>query len=167
MAEMLIQSESLTSIADKIRVLSGTENAMGLDAMAEHVGKANDNVATEADLIAQIASTLEGKAAGGDSGSSGATIETCTVTLAGSYSNSLLILYTAFIDGVVQAKYATPDMLPLTNVICGSGIFYYQIGFMLSVSCNAGKVVRQGGTNLYYEAPCEAGITATITTVLD
>lgn len=65
MAEMLIQSESLTSIADKIRVLSGTEDAMGLDDMAEHVGEANEDVITEAGLIKQIASALEGKAAGG------------------------------------------------------------------------------------------------------
>lgn len=167
MAEMLIQSETLTAIADKIRVLSGTTGAMGLDTMADHIGEANTDVATEAGLIAQIASALDGKAAGGDSGSSGATIETCTVALAGSYSNSLWIFYTAFIDGVVQAKHATADMLPLTNVICGSGIFYYQIGTLLRVSCNAGTVVSKSGTILYYEAPREAGITATITTILD
>jgi hypothetical protein len=66
MAEMLVQSESLTSIADKIRVLSGTESAMGLDDMANHVGEANTDVATEADLIVQIAGALEGKVAGSD-----------------------------------------------------------------------------------------------------
>ena len=66
MAEYLIKSEDLTSIADKIRVLSGTEDSMGLDAMAEHVGEANTDVATEADLIAQITTALEGKAAVGE-----------------------------------------------------------------------------------------------------
>lgn len=68
MAKMLIQSESLTAIADKIRVLSGTEDAMSLNAMESHVGEANTDVATEADLIEQIASALEGKAGGGIGG---------------------------------------------------------------------------------------------------
>lgn len=78
MAEMLIQSESLTSIADKIRVLSGTSSAMGLDAMATHVNTANSNVSTESGLIAQIQSALEGKAAG--SGSSEIKLQEKTVT---------------------------------------------------------------------------------------
>lgn len=65
MAEMLIQSESLTAIADEVRVLSGTEEAMSLDTMVEHIGEANADVSTQANLIAQIASALEGKAVGG------------------------------------------------------------------------------------------------------
>lgn len=65
MAEYLVKGESLTAIADKIRVLSGTEDAMGLDDMAERVGEANEEVGSQADLIAQIATALEGKAAAG------------------------------------------------------------------------------------------------------
>jgi hypothetical protein len=83
MAEMLIQSESLTAIADKIRVLSGTTNAMGLDAMETHVDEANTNVSTEADLIARISSALEGKAVSGGGGSGGGNGETCNVTFYG------------------------------------------------------------------------------------
>lgn len=67
MAEMLVQSKSLTNIADKIRVLSGTTEQMGLDDMATNVGEANSDVATEADLIAQISTALEGKASGNES----------------------------------------------------------------------------------------------------
>lgn len=82
MAEMLIQSESLTSIADKIRVLSGTEEAMRLDDMENHVEDANINIDAEANLISQIAAALEGKAGGGGGGGSGGVnVETCTVTI--------------------------------------------------------------------------------------
>lgn len=47
MAEMLIQSESLTSIADKIRVLSGTTESMSLDDMETELGTV-DNAVTAA-----------------------------------------------------------------------------------------------------------------------
>lgn len=81
MAEMLVQSENLVAIADKIRVLSGTSATMGLDAMATHIGEANTNVDTETDLIAQISSALEGKAGGGSSsGSGGGSVETVSYT---------------------------------------------------------------------------------------
>ena len=78
MAEYIVKGESLTAIADKIRVLSGTEDAMGLDDMVEHVGEANTDVVTEAGLIEQIASALEGKAGGNGSG---ANVEACTITI--------------------------------------------------------------------------------------
>lgn len=61
MAEMLIQSESLTSIANKIRVLSGTEDSMSLNAMENHINEANENVNTESELISQIMTVLRGK----------------------------------------------------------------------------------------------------------
>lgn len=57
---------ALRLLADEVRVLSGTENAMGLDAMKAHVGEANDEVDSQAELLAQIATALEGKAAGSE-----------------------------------------------------------------------------------------------------
>ena len=93
MAEMLIQSESLTALADEIRVLSGTTEPMGLDAMESYVGEANDEVSEQADLIAQIASALEGKA-GGSGSSSGISIETCTVTFVNTSENDYDIMGT-------------------------------------------------------------------------
>lgn len=64
MAEMLIQSESLTPIADQIRVLSGTEDNMSLSNMVEYVGDANENIDYQNALIAQIQSALQNKITG-------------------------------------------------------------------------------------------------------
>ena len=59
-------NSKMTAIADEIRELSGANGTMGLDAMASNLSKVNDDVNSQADLIAQIASALEGKASGGN-----------------------------------------------------------------------------------------------------
>ena len=67
MSEYLIQSESLTTIADEVRTLSGVTESMSPDDITANLVNANAEVNTQADLIAQIQSALQGKAAG-DSG---------------------------------------------------------------------------------------------------
>lgn len=76
-------NSKMTAIADEIRELSGTEDAMGLDAMVEHIGSANTEVSSQADLLAQIQSALQGKAGGSSGGSSdgGPSVELCTVDM--------------------------------------------------------------------------------------
>ena len=54
-------NSKMTALADEIRELSGTTDVMGLDVMATHVGEANDEVDSQAELIAQIKSALVGK----------------------------------------------------------------------------------------------------------
>jgi hypothetical protein len=54
----------MTAIANGIRTISGTTSTMGLDAMATHISNANTNVSSEANIIAQISTALDGKAAG-------------------------------------------------------------------------------------------------------
>ena len=58
-------NSKMTAIADQIRTLNGGTEKLGLDAMATQVGAANSTVTAQASLISQIASALEGKAAGG------------------------------------------------------------------------------------------------------
>lgn len=53
----------MTAIADEIRTLSGTDEAMGLDSMASNINGANTEVDSQAELISQIMTALEGKTA--------------------------------------------------------------------------------------------------------
>lgn len=65
MSEYLVKRQSLENIADEIRVLSGTTESLGLTEMATNVNDANDEVADQTDLIAQVASALQGKSVPG------------------------------------------------------------------------------------------------------
>ena len=58
-------NSKMTAVADAIRVLSGTTDAMGLDSMAAHVGNANQTIGEQKTLISTIKETLAGKTAGG------------------------------------------------------------------------------------------------------
>lgn len=91
---MSVQTK-MTAIADKIRTLSGTTDPMGLDAMATNVGDANTAIDSQADLIQQIKTTLEGKAAGGSE-----PVEFCTYryTNNAGYS-SISLMYLGEKDG--------------------------------------------------------------------
>lgn len=55
----------MTAIADKIRTLLGLSGKLGLDAMASNLGTAVNACDSQSELIAQIKTALEGKAAGG------------------------------------------------------------------------------------------------------
>lgn len=69
MSKYFIQGESVEAIADEVRELSGTTDLMGLTAIKSHVGEANSEINSQAELLAQIISALDGKAAGGSDSS--------------------------------------------------------------------------------------------------
>ena len=86
MAEMLIKSESLVAIADEIRTLSDTIEAMGLNDMASNLYDTNNEVNVQENLINQITNALEGKAVGGNGGSGLSTQEkTVSITKNGTF----------------------------------------------------------------------------------
>ena len=66
MSEYLVRKDSLIAIANEVRELSGKTEQMTLNAMATNLGEANTEVDSQSALIAQIATALEGKAAGGE-----------------------------------------------------------------------------------------------------
>lgn len=130
MAEYLIQEETLTNLGDKIRILSGTEDTMTPAEMNTNLTEANTEVSTQADLIAQIATTLEGKAGG----SGGASVGTCTLKITTDMYG--LVWLTKFVDGKI-VNYGNPStpVNPATvrddtdgtydiyeNVLCGSRV---------------------------------------------
>jgi hypothetical protein len=55
-------NSKMTALADEIRELSGSTSKKSIDDMASDVGSANTEVASQAELIAQITTALEGKA---------------------------------------------------------------------------------------------------------
>lgn len=64
MANYVIQSETLEAFADEVRVLTDSSNKMNPNEMITNVAQANTDIDSQTDLIAQIKTALESKAAG-------------------------------------------------------------------------------------------------------
>lgn len=79
-------NSKMTALADEIRELSGTTEAIGLDAMKAHVGEANDEVASQVELLVQAVAALKGKAGGGSGGVVAINNQDKTITENGTYT---------------------------------------------------------------------------------
>lgn len=96
-----------------------------MDNIAEKLQIIQDGINTEGDLISQIAIALEGKSGNVENGQEN--LETCTVTLGGSYPNTLI--YTTVKDNKavcysVYLPFAINTMLPTVTVLKNSFIVY-------------------------------------------
>ena len=58
---MATVNTKMTAIANEIRELSGTMDAMGLDAMASHVNAANSEITNQTGVIEEIITALSNK----------------------------------------------------------------------------------------------------------
>lgn len=132
-------NSKMTALADEIRELSGAEDAMGLDTMAEHIGEANEDVATEAGLIAQITTALEGKAVGDGNGNG---VDICTVTVRlpdGSIEAGAFIDYSGYstINGkTALARYdnttGSSNYIEFRSIVQNTMMFVYHPSKVLS-----------------------------------
>lgn len=127
--QILVEKDRLQPLADNIKVLRGSDS-ITLRQMEDTIEETNIDLVSQTDLIAQLASALQGKSVPGgedvtaetvtytdlltdleaavnalpDAGSGGATIKTCTVT----FSHTLgqlagagsNITYTSYVDGI-------------------------------------------------------------------
>lgn len=59
---MATVNEKMTALADEVRELSGTTEAIGIDSMTEQVSEANNEVESQTELLAQAVSALSEKA---------------------------------------------------------------------------------------------------------
>lgn len=128
MSEYLVKRQSLENIADEIRVLSGTTEPLGLGEMATNVGAANAQVAEIEGLIEELNAALDGKSVPGG-GSSGDSIETCTVEINNNSSSYSGVYYTTVdANGKLVSVYNGSNnayQRTINNVVCGSCVVVY------------------------------------------
>lgn len=122
MAEYLIQGTTLTSIANEIRTLSGTEATLSPAEMRNKVNTANEEVNIQTDLITQIKNTVDSLPEAGSSGES-ISYDTCTVNITSSFTMHGVVYLTVNANGELESvKIDTSATSYSFTCICNSFI---------------------------------------------
>ena len=159
--EYLIQKETLTGLADEIRVLSGATTPISTEEMTSSVADANDEVSAQASLIDEISALLDGKSVPG-SGSSAA-VDTCSVRFV-SQDYECVFIYNTISEGAISTQVLTTATdTVIENVVCGSSLTVYKPNvYYFLVSGLSTIYISDSDTHYIYAVTCGAGGEATI-----
>ena len=135
-------NSKMTAIADKIRSLLGISGTLGLDSMATNLGTAVNACDTQASLIAQIKTALEGKGGGG--GGSSVTIETKTTKPS---SNSTSISFTG-----LKAEPKVFAICPTGNITLSSTRYVTSVMYDGSTTHGTYGYRQSSSATSYYSA---------------
>ena len=162
-----INSDLLFAQADEIRTLNGTTANMKPSEMITALQSANSEVADQEAKLIEIAELLQGKAMGG----SGASVETCTVTITEQSGVHCKYNYTSFDNGAITAHDSTEfyrATVTVENVVCGSTITVMYNTTIPGISTSGGGEPLgdhsvSGWRVLSFAAPTTANATYAIT----
>lgn len=128
--KVLCERDDLVAVADNLRALTGTTNALTLEQMATIKGSGtgenlDEEMSQQNQLLTELETVIDSKAAGG---SGGGNVKTCTMIIESqvivySIAVSVLDVSTGDIKAVVVENQEKPYRGVFENVVCGSVIY--------------------------------------------